>query len=258
MGASPTAELPDFQRRQYAFAAHIRDPESNPAPQGVEDRRLAIYRELFFNNLEGFLSGGFPVLRAITPDERWLAMARDFFARHRCRTPLFPEIGKELLDYLAHERDDPADPPFLRELAHYEWVELALSVSDADRDPPPADPNGDLLDGIPVVSPLAWALSYRYPVHRIGPDFQPAEPPPGPTHLLVYRDRQDQVRFLEINAVTRRLLELLEEDPDRTGRDAVQRIAEELSHPRPEAVLEAGRGLLLDLRRRHVLLGARP
>jgi hypothetical protein len=44
------ADLPEFQRKQYEFAAHIRDPEKNAAPPGIEDRRLAIYRDLFFNN----------------------------------------------------------------------------------------------------------------------------------------------------------------------------------------------------------------
>jgi len=33
-------ELPDFQKKQYAFAAHIRDPEHNAGPDDVEDRRF--------------------------------------------------------------------------------------------------------------------------------------------------------------------------------------------------------------------------
>jgi len=27
------------------FAAHIRDPENNPAPDRIEDRRMGIYRQ---------------------------------------------------------------------------------------------------------------------------------------------------------------------------------------------------------------------
>ena len=45
------AERPKFQEQQYAFAAHIRDPQNVPAPEGIEDRRMAIYRELFFQHL---------------------------------------------------------------------------------------------------------------------------------------------------------------------------------------------------------------
>ncbi|MDH4254937.1 MAG: DNA-binding domain-containing protein, partial [Gammaproteobacteria bacterium] len=55
------AERPAFQRRQYEFAAHIRDPDANPPPAGIEDRRMAIYRELFYNNLLSLLGSTFPV-----------------------------------------------------------------------------------------------------------------------------------------------------------------------------------------------------
>ena len=59
-----------FQKLQYAFAAHIRDPEHRAAPAGIEDRRMGIYRELFYNNIEDFLATAFPVIRALTADER--------------------------------------------------------------------------------------------------------------------------------------------------------------------------------------------
>ena len=73
-------------------------------------------------------------------------------------------------------RRDAGDPPWLAELAHYEWVELALQIAERRR-LPPHDPDGDLLDGVPVLSPLAWPLAYRWPVHRIGPDSSPSAPP---------------------------------------------------------------------------------
>jgi hypothetical protein len=223
------AEQPAFARLQLAFAAHIRDPEHAPRPAEVEDRRMAIYRDLFYNNVESLLATNFPVLRRILPDVHWHGLVRDFFVRHRCETPLFPELAQEFLDYLQNERrPDPDDPPFLLELAHYEWVELALGISDDEPDGAAADPNGDLMDGRPLVSPLAWCLTYCFPVHRIGPDHRPEVPPGEPTRLLVYRNRADEVGFMEVNAVTQRLLELIGEHPDWTGRQAVERISEEL------------------------------
>ena len=256
--SGPMAEQPDFIRHQRAFVAHIRDPGANPGPADVEDRRMAIYRELFYNKVESLLSGNFPVLRRLLADDDWHALVRDFYARHRCETPLFLELAQEFLDYLGNERaTGPGDPPFLLELAHYEWVELALAVSDADADPAAADPNGDLMSGMPIVSPLAWNLSYRFPVHRISPAFRPDEPGPEPTHLVVFRDRQDRVGFLEINAVTQRLLQLLQENPSWTGLEVVRRIATELQHPDADLVMEMGARLLDDLRARHILLGAR-
>ena len=246
-----------FQQLQYKFAAHLRDPRRNPAPRGIEPRRLKIYRELFYNNVEGFLATAFPVLRKITADARWHAMARDFFARHESHQPLFHGIAAEFLRYLEHERGDVrGDPPFLRELAHYEWAELALSVAQS---PPPAelaDPNGDLVERAPVVSPLAWALTYEFPVHRIGPDFQPKKPGEHPTHLVVWRNAQDEVKFMEANAVTARLLQLMAEGRA-TGRQLLLRIARELHHPLPEAIVEQGRAMLADLRARDIILGTR-
>ncbi|MDH5361618.1 MAG: DNA-binding domain-containing protein, partial [Gammaproteobacteria bacterium] len=46
----------DFQVIQYQFAAYIRDPEQNPAPDNIEARRMKIYAELFYNNVEDFMS----------------------------------------------------------------------------------------------------------------------------------------------------------------------------------------------------------
>ena len=153
--------LKTFQALQYEFAAHIRDPEHRAAPGGVEDRRMGIYRELFYNNIEDFLATAFPVIRTITSAERWHALARDFYARHQCHEPQFFKIAEEFLKYLDDERGDVLDDPaFLRELAHYEWVELALSISDRDLTPELADPNGDLLSGVPASrSPLGSASS---------------------------------------------------------------------------------------------------
>jgi len=254
MNTSPDSR-PDFTQQQLAFSAHIRDPEGSPAPQGIPAERLSVYRELIFNGFDSHLSTNFPVLRAICSDSQWSALVRGFLVRHRARTPLFTEIGLEFLDYLQHERT-PAenDWPFLLELAHYEYAELAVAISDAET--PAHDPNGDLLAGHPVVAASSWNLSYRYPVHRISPDFLPQAEGDNPTHLVVYRDRQDEVHFLEINAVTQRLLTLLQENPRQTGLEILQTIAAELGHARPDSVIEAGTRLLHELKERNVILGS--
>jgi uncharacterized protein len=247
-----------LRRAQFEFAAHIRDPEHAPAPEGIEDRRMAIYRELFFNNVRDLLGRSFPVLRKLLGESGWERMIRDWLVGHRAQSPLFLELPREFLQYLLDEREDhPGDPPFLAALAHYEWVELALSIDEREPELPGVDPGGDLLDGVPVLSPLAWPLVYAWPVHRISPEFQPQEPPAEPTRLVVVRDRRDRVGFLEINLVTARLLELLNPDgfPMRTGRECLLKIAEELGHPDPAVVVSGGAAVLADLHRRDVVLG---
>lgn len=249
---------PEFIRRQYEFAAHIRDPEHQPAPADVEDRRMAIYRELFYNNVESFLSSTFPVLRKIYDDESWHAMVRDYFSSHLSRTPLFLEIPREFLNWLREERTAREDDlPFLYDLAHYEWAELAVSVADDTLDYDDIDTTGDLLDGIPVLSPLAWHLAYQYPVHRIGPDFLPGPGDRSPTFLVVYRDNEDEVGFMEINPVTKRLLELLETSDTASGRKLLLQIAGEMSHPQPEVVVSGGAEILDNLRKKSIITGTR-
>jgi hypothetical protein len=248
--------LARFQQQQLRFTAHIRDPENAPLPEGIPARRMAIYTEIFFNNINDQLAGNFPVLRQITSDERWFAMVRDFMIRHRSLTPMFTEVALEFLEYLQQERESQAaDWPFMLELAHYEYVELAVAISTADEQLGEYDPNGDLLRQRPLVGPTAWNLTYQWPVHTIGPENLPQQVPAEPTHLIVYRDRVDDVHFLQINPVTQRLLQLLKENPPLSGLDVLKMIAKELDHPDADAVIAAGKELLDDLRQRNVILG---
>jgi len=243
---------------QRAFTAHIRDPQGQPPPKDVEDRRMKIYRDLFFSNVQSLLAGNFPVLRKICGESGWKRMVRDFYAEHRCQTPLFPKIAREFLRYIQDERGNrESDPPFLLELAHYEWVELSLELDEREPDDEAFDPEGDLLDGVPLLSPLVRVLSYRYPVHRIGPDFQPAEPPEQATHLLVYRNPAYDVKFVQLNDVSRHLLARIMEPGSETGRCLLQEIAAALDHPEPGRVIATGAALLEDLRNRGVVLGTR-
>ena len=253
----PDTTKPEFMQRQYEFAAHIRDPEHNKVPAHLEDRRMKIYRDLFYNNVEGFLSNSFPVLRELMDDNNWHALARDFFAHHRSHSPLFLEISREFLNYLEQERGErPDDFPFLLELAHYEWVELAVSIADIADQTVAVDPQGDILDGTPLLSPVAWPLSYRYPVHQISLDFIPDTPGEQITYLLVYRDDRDEVGFIELNQVSARLFALLQEDSARSGRAALLMIADELQHPDPDAVVSGGTQILQEWQQRGIILGA--
>lgn len=253
-----TSEPLDFRQLQTDFAQHIRNPASNPAPSGIEDRRMAIYRELFYNNIENFISNNFPVLRMITPDVHWHQMIREFMTRHAAKTPLFLEIPQEFLVYLQTERQaQPHDPAFLLELAHYEWMELAVSVAEQEIDLNGIDVNGDLLHAQPALSPLVWPLCYQYPVHKISSDYQPQSPAATAIHLIIYRDFDDEVHFLESNAVTARLLALLapEQPSALTGEQCLTMIAAELQHPEPELVIHGGLQTLQHLRDKHVILG---
>lgn len=244
------------QALQYQFAAHLRDPQQNPAPSGIEERRLNIYRELFFNNIEGFLSTNFPVIRTLYNDLEWNLLTRAFYREHQCHTPLFPEIPREFMRYLeTRQQRNELDPPFLLELAHYEWAELALSLDENDIANIPHNPLGDPIKEIPVVSLLAWRLGYHFPVHRIRPDYQPDAPPEHPTLLLLIRNREDQVSFLEIDQLTFVLLERLEKNSTLSGSECLDQLLSEIESEDKGALRQAGIKMLNNLKSSDALLG---
>ena len=239
-----------LHKAQFTMANFLRNPQTMPAPEGIEPRRLKIYQDLVYNNLEGFISGGFPVLRSLYADAPWHDLVSDFIDSHRCHTPYFLEISQEFLRYLTQDRESSAaDPPFLAELAHYEWVELALDVSEQS-----IDSMGGLrhpLEEVVVLSPLAWLLSYHFAVHKIGQSYQPGEADE-PTFLVVYRNRDDDVRFMELNSATARLLELLRDNTGATGSELLSRLAGELNMS-IDAVLGFGGELLTELAEQSII-----
>lgn len=254
------ADLPLFMQKQLEFADCLRDPEHAPIPEHIEPRRIAAYQEVVYNNFEDLLAHNFPIIREITSNQRWHSMVRDFVMNHRCQTPYFPQFGKEFIQYLQTVREDPIDPPFLLELAHYEWMELETLLNETEVTFASVDRHGDLLEGHPVLSPLANRLAYEYPVHKIGPDFQPQETDGHISCLVVYRqfDGDESVGFLEINPITDRLLTLLQENTDqRSGTAILQQIAAEMQHPNPDIVIAGGLQTLHELHTHQIILGTR-
>jgi hypothetical protein len=237
-----------------SLARYVRDPQHNAPPPGIEARRLAVYRQLFFGNVESLLSGGFPVIRASLGPEKWRTLIDTFYAQYRCQTPLFTEISGEFVDFLAEGGGDALDlPPWVVELAHYEWVEAALLLS--DRREPAHDPKGDLLEGEPVLSNLAWPLAYQWPVTEIGPDYLPQQAPEQPTLVLARRGADQTVHFSRLAPLAHALLASLQERRC-SGRSHLEALAEAIG-AEAETILPQGLALLENLRAQGVVLGTR-
>lgn len=258
MTASANNKTNRFQDVQHVFTQHMRDPEKNAAPEGVEDRRIKIYRELVYNNIEGFIGNSFPVLKKIIADEQWHLMMRDYVANHQSHTPLFPKMPQEFIQYLEHERGEHAeDYPFLLELAHYEWIETSVSMDSREISFEDIDQQGDLLVGIPVLSPLAMPLAYQWPVHKVSPDFLPETLPEQATYIVIYRDRHDEVGFMELNPVSAKLIEVCSNNNEQSGKEILLSIAKELQHPNPKSVINGGLEIMQDFKSKDIILGTK-
>ena len=238
--------------RQQEFAAYIRSPNENPAPADVDPKRMKIYSDLFFNNVKGFLDGTFPVCAEIIGARRWEEIAHQFFKSHHCQTPYFLEIPQEFLSYLENEFiAADTDPDYLYELAHYEWLELAVDVSE-DEAAQQIDANADLRESVPVLAAAAQGFVYQYPVHQISGD-NPS-PEARQTALIVFRDRQDQVRFIETNLMTIHLLIKLN-SLELTGFQAVEQLLQESGMAVTEVALQGGLSILEEWRQQGLILG---
>ncbi len=253
-----TSENLSFKKIQYDFTAHLRDPELAAPPSDIEDRRMEIYRGLFYRNVKNFIDKAFPVLRKLYNDENWHKMVRDFFANHQSISPYFKDISLEFLTYLQNERESQTeDPAFIKELAHYEWLEIKITFSDIEPDLSIIDKHGYLLTGIPVLSPLAQMHGYHFPVHKIKPSFQPEIPSEQVHFLMVHRDLQDKVSFTELNPITAMLVEMLEKDNSRTGQECLDEIIKQINHPNPDSVYKGGEQTLKQLRTKDIILGTK-
>ena len=252
LDANPAANLADFQR---SFGAHLRAPRQSPRPAGTPARRMAVYVELVHNNIAGFLNTCFPVARQTLGEKRWGALMRRFIATHVGETPYFREIPLEFLTWF--QSAAPAGyPAWLAPLLHYEWAELAVDtmVVELAVDLPACDLETNVADGIAVLNLAMLLLAYDWPVQRIGPDYRPRKP--APVQLLVYRDADDAVRFMQINPITARLIALLQAG-DRPADEALAQLAAELGYADRAAFKGFGLQVLHELQRDGVVLGYR-
>jgi uncharacterized protein len=238
----------DFQKYQIAFTAHIRDPKVNAKPTNANNKRIAVYREIVFNNIFGSVSACFPVCQQVLGKRAWLKLVKQFFAQHQASTPIFREIPQEFLKFLSAEK---ALPAYFQQLAHYEWVELAVNMQAVQT--PKTSKVTDLLNEIPVLAPASMLLEYDYPVQKISARYKPKSIEK--TYLFVFRNLHNKVKFIELNPITFQLLKLTTEN-NMPCEQALMRLAEHLQHPDIDAVIKFGLEILQDLANQEAIIGS--
>jgi len=236
---------------QMAFTRHIRDPQNASPPEGVSERGMAVYTEIVFNNIDSSVSACFPVLKKVLGEDIWLGLVREFFIQQPCATPIFREIPEAFLAYINRVS---GLPPYVQNLAHYEWVELYLAYADETIDWSQIDTEAYLLDSPVAFVPAMTLLSYDYPVHQISPENIPASPLETPVSMLVFRDADDEVKFVELNQMTAALIEDLQ-DGQLSARQALIGIASAMAFDDVDAIVDFGFELLRDLKSQGAILG---
>ena len=167
-------------------------------------------------------------------------------------TPYFLKISEEFLRYLAGRADEFIDLPYIAELAHYEWLELAVDVMDADVGVVGVDSDADVMTSVPVFPAALASAAYQYPVHLASKSNSTLEPQP--TGLILFRDENDKVRFIHCNVFTLRLFEVLREGEFTAGA-ALEAILQEAGMEPSAAALAGGEAILKDWRQQGLILG---
>lgn len=288
---SPAPSLATFQQR---FGQYLRQPqnqEANSSAQkptlslaeaapGATSRVAKLYQSLVFNNIRSFLDQCFPVCQSLVDDEHWLHICQQFFAQHSCHSPYFTEINQSFVDFLAqpNQLDQLGLPAYFAELAHYEWVELLVDThSDhqfedsyensyetgvenrGDSSLAPQAPANNLKL---LLNPSLQNLHYEWPVHSISND----EPPQSPedSFFLVFRSDEDQVEFMQVNALTHALIDHIDslapinttpETLTQTLTELLSAFSQELGYDDSTVLVEFGLPLLKQLIQQGVLQG---
>lgn len=233
-----------FLELQQQFVAHIRNPKL-PRPADVPQKRMQVYNELFFNNVQGFVNSAFPVLRTLYQPDNWTSLVRHFFSGYSCTSPYFLDIAEHFLHFLQHSYQPVStDPVFLTELAHYEWAELHLATKILSK--PEQSVNAEQLQTQALqLSELSLVLAYPYQVHQISRQYQPEKPGELCCYLL-YRDAEDDVKFSLINTVTAALLHALQQSPGITIDSLIATLAEQVPQYSHQQLRQGASSILQD------------
>lgn len=200
---------PNLAETQLAFMAYLRQPIPALLPMGYAKQSLDIYVELVNNSINESLSSCFPIIQSILTELEWRNLVADFIAQHFCVNPKYRQIPDEFVFYLQNERLQADDPPFLVELAHYEWIELVLVLAEAEEFSWVELTAEQLLTQSLAFSPLCKLLYYQWPVTKIDNANRPLAPDSLGFCILAFRDSLDQVRFIEVNSASAQFIELL-------------------------------------------------
>jgi len=221
------------------------------AALAAELERWLVYRKLVQSTLRDAVALAIP--RTIA---RLGALFDEYFARFLGErgpaTHYLRDVTNELLDYCAPLwATDARVPPWALDLARHEAVQIVVSAL-CER--AVAEPLGELeLErGLRFVE-AARVVRYAFAVQRLSADEADRTPPDAvPTELLVYRDPEHDVRYLELTPLAAALLERL-----LAGASLKEAVLEACSETEqePGAALDGTARLLADLAERGVVLG---
>jgi hypothetical protein len=219
--------------------------------------RLALYRRLIRNNLTGVTERMLARTRARLNALGGLfdATFADFLADRGPRTHYLRDVPREFLEWVTPRWSASSfAPAWALDLARHELIEYEVGAARA-REETPALADVALERALVLTEPLRVMRS-AFAVHELSADLDDRiEPRPRATALLVHRDEEHAVRFLELTPLAAAIVERLLDSA--TLADAVKGACTDVGTVTSDVVIADVAKLLADLGERGILLGAR-
>ena len=243
--------LNDFRQFQFALARHLRDPLGAPAPVTVQAAQASACTQDMVAHLCDVLAPAFPVTQALLGDDLWEHAVRLFLKDAPSHAPWASAVQRAFVDHVCESPEMQNLPAWLQDLAHFEWLQSAVSTTPVTW--PAFNATGNTMHHAVVLNPTHVEAAYEWPVHGINTDHKPDDMQS--TYVSMLRDPQDELHVLESSVFRGQLLDLLREG--QTGEQAFMVLAMWLSHPEPEAFVREGSQVMAQLQREGVVLGTR-
>jgi hypothetical protein len=216
--------------------------------------RLLVYRALVHNRMRNAVRAFVPRTAARLGAERLRADFERWLDACAARSYYLRDVPEEFVAWAIPQWErDPEIPTYIPDLARHELLDNTVKNDPAGGEPPTGRPVA--LDRPLAFDGSARSMSYAHAVHRLPADTSDrTEPERVPTSLLVYRDAEHKVRYLQLTPWAAAVLaRLLAGEP---VAPALNGAAEDLGEPLDDDKLASAATLLADLGERGVMLGA--
>ncbi|VAW30284.1 hypothetical protein MNBD_BACTEROID07-1579 [hydrothermal vent metagenome] len=163
---------------------------------GTRQKGLDQYRRLIRNNIHNAMEQAFPIAYTVLKETQWNTLIDDFHANHPAATPQVWKLPEEFYTFAeANHYDEKFSLPFLNDLLHFEWIEIAVHTM-ADKTTDAFSKDGNPLTDKIVVHPEYRMIQLNYPVHLYAAE--EALSHKGDYFLLTFRTRDFDVRFVDL------------------------------------------------------------
>jgi hypothetical protein len=205
--------MPKLYEIQQEIKKYFTGKKTNPKILSLEiQRELSVYKSLALEKLNATLKKAFPLCYKILKDY-WVEVVLDFYHSFPSKSGIYLQVTKNFSSYLnsfkfkLHFRKTQF-PPWLHELAEYEWA--SVDLSNFHRTELNLGSSKSLSDNDQVRLIKAHKIfKFNYPVSKIVEHLGSKRKKHNIVFfkkqketLLIFRDRENQIRYFLLSAGT--------------------------------------------------------